>query len=157
MKYATCVASRFWLGTQRNKGVWGQRNSKEIGAGAMRNRLHGQVAFLSSPNACVRIIPFGSECSPANQIGFSHRRLPNFGNLVWESSNWLNNNLLRKTKIKISKKCWQERGQSWIFDGKTGQLYWSLNRKWPFKVFFIEEMLWQFCPHQKPVWLQFHL
>ena len=89
MKYATCVSSRFWLGTQRNKGVWGQRNSKEIGVGAMRNRLHGRVAFLSSPNACVRIIPFGSECSPTNQI---------FGNLLWESSNWLNHNLLRKTE-----------------------------------------------------------
>ena len=57
--------------------------------GATRNRLHGQVAFLSSPNACVRIVPFGSECSPANQI---------FGNLLWESSNWLNHNLLRKTE-----------------------------------------------------------
>ena len=89
MKYATCMASRFWLGMQRNKGVWGQRNSKEIWAGAMRNRLHGRVAFLSSPNACVRIVPFGSECSPANQI---------FGNLLWESSNWLNHNLLRKTE-----------------------------------------------------------
>ena len=89
MKYATCVVSWFWLGMQRNKGVWGQRNSKEIGAGAMRNRLRGRVAFLSSPNACVRIVPFGSECSPANQI---------FGNLLWESSNWLNHNLLRKTE-----------------------------------------------------------
>ena len=89
MKYATCVASWFWLGTQRNKGVWGQRNSKEIGAGAMRNRLHGRVAFLSSPNAWVRIVPFGSECSLANQL---------FGNLLWESSNWLSHNLLRKTE-----------------------------------------------------------
>ena len=89
MKYATCVASWFWLGTQSNKGVWGLRNSEEIGAGAMRNRLPGRVAFLSSPNACVLIVPFGSERSPANQI---------FGNLLWESSNWLNNNLLRKTK-----------------------------------------------------------
>ena len=89
IKYATCVASRFWLGTQCNKGVWGQRNSEEIGAGAMRNRLHGQVAFLSSPNACVWVVPFGSECSPANQL---------FGNLLWESSNWLNHNLLRKTE-----------------------------------------------------------
>ena len=103
MKYTTCMASWFWLSTQRNKGMWGQRNSEEIGMGATRNRLHGQVAFLSSPNACVRIIPFGSECSPANQIGFSHRRLPNFGNLLWESSNWLNNNLLRKTKSKYQR------------------------------------------------------
>ena len=29
--------------------------------------------------------------------------------------------------------------------GKTGQLYRSLNRKWSFTVFFIGEMLWQFC------------
>ena len=89
MKYATCVASWFWLGTQPNKGMWGQRNRKEIGAGAMRNCLHGRVAFLSSPNACVQIVPFGSECSPANQL---------FANLLWESSNWLNHNLLRKTE-----------------------------------------------------------
>ena len=94
MKYATCVAWRFWLGTQSNKGMRGQRNSEEIGVGAMRNCPHGRVAFLSSPNACVRIIPFGSECSPANQI---------FGNLLWESSNWLNNNLLRKTKSKYQR------------------------------------------------------
>ena len=53
MKYTTYVASWFWLGTQRNKGVQGQRNSEEIGAGATRNCLHGQVAFLSSPNACI--------------------------------------------------------------------------------------------------------
>ena len=94
MKYTTCMASWFWLSTQRNKGMWGQRNSEEIGMGATRNRLHGQVAFLSSPNACVRIVPFGSECSPANQI---------FGNLLWESSNWLNHNLLRKTKSKYQR------------------------------------------------------
>ena len=56
MKYATCVASWFWLGTQRNKGMQGQRNSEEIGAGAMRNRLPGQMAFLGSPNACVWIV-----------------------------------------------------------------------------------------------------
>ena len=145
MKYATCMASRFWLSTQRNKGMWGQRNSEEIGAGAMRNCLHGRVAFLSSPNACIHIVPFGSECSPTNQI---------FGNLPWE--NWLNKSS-PQNKINISKKCWQEYCQSWILDGKTGQLYWSLNRKWPLKVFFIEEMLWQFCPHRKPVWSQFHL
>ena len=94
MKYATCVAWRFWLGTQSNKGMRGQRNSEEIGVGAMRNCPHGRVAFLSSPNACVRIIPFGSEYSPANQI---------FGNLLWESSNWLNNNLLHKTKSKYQR------------------------------------------------------
>ena len=58
MKYATCVASWFWLGTQRNKGMQGKRNSEE-GAGAMRNRLPGQMAFLGSPNACVWIVPFG--------------------------------------------------------------------------------------------------
>ena len=92
MKYATCVASWFWLGMQRNKGIWGQRNSEEIEAGAMRNRLPGRVAFLSTPNACVWNVPFGSERSPDNQI---------FGNLLWESSNWLNNNLLRKTKSHI--------------------------------------------------------
>ena len=57
-KYATCVASQFWLGTQPNKGMWGQRNSEEIGAGAMRNCLYGRVAFLSSPNACIQIVPF---------------------------------------------------------------------------------------------------
>ena len=60
MKYATLVASWFWLGTQSNKGVWGQRNREEIGAGAMRNRLTGLVAFLSTSNACVCIVPFGS-------------------------------------------------------------------------------------------------
>ena len=59
MKYATCVASWFWLGTQRNKGMQGQRNSEEIGAGAMRHRLPGQMAFLGSPNAYVWIAPFG--------------------------------------------------------------------------------------------------
>ena len=141
MKYATCVASQFWLGAQRNKGMWGQRNSKEIGAGAMRNCLHGRVAFLSIPNACVWIVPFGSECWPTNQI---------FGNLPWEKY-WLNKSS-PQNKIKISKKRSQDHCQSWIFDGKTRQLYWSLNRKWPyFNAFVMEEMLWQFCPHQKPV------
>ena len=108
MKYATCVSSRFWLGTQRDKGMQGQRNIAEIGAGAMRNCLYGWVAFLSSPNACIRIVPFESECSPANQI---------FGNLLWESSNWLNKSS-PQNKIKISKKRWQEHCQSWIFKEK---------------------------------------
>ena len=145
MKYATCVASRFWLGTQRNKGMWGQRNSEEIEAGAMRNCLHGRVAFLSGPNACINT-SFHLDQNvhpPIKYLVISHGR-----------TDWTN--LLRKTTKKKPNKRWQERCQSWIFDGKTGQLYWSLNRKWPFKSFFIEEMLWQFCPHQKSVWSQFH-
>ena len=32
--YLACVAWRFWLGVQSNKGVRGQRNREEIGAGA---------------------------------------------------------------------------------------------------------------------------
>ena len=54
------------VGRASNKGGRGKRNREEIGAGAMKNRLHGQGAFL------------------------------------------------------------------------------SLNRKWPFTVFFMGEMLWQF-------------
>ena len=85
--------------------------------------------------------------------------------------------IISAIKIKISKKRWPERRRSWIFDGKTGQLYWSLNRKWPFTVFFKGEMSWKFCqqvlarawsllsllwpkkkyPHRKPVWSQFPL
>ena len=132
MKYATWVASRFWLGTQRNKGVWGQRNSKEIGAGAMRNRLHGQVAFLSSPNACVRIVPFGSECSPANQI---------FGNLLWESSNWLNHNLLRKTESTYQRSVNRGVVSLEYSMEKQGNFIEAWTGKWPFKVFFIDEKL----------------
>ena len=90
---------------------------------------------------------FGSECSPANQI---------FGNLLWESSNWLNNNLLHKTKSTYQRSVDRSIVNLEYSMEKQGN-NWSLNRKWPFKVFFIEEMLWQFCPHQKPVWLQFHL
>ena len=85
-----CVAWWFWLGAQSNKGRRGQRNCKEFGAGATRNRLLGQVAFFNSPYACVQFVPIGSECSPLNQI---------FGNLRWESSKWLKN-LLCKTKSK---------------------------------------------------------
>ena len=65
------------------------KENTEIGAGAMRNCLPRRVAFLTTPNARVWLVPFGSERSPANQI---------FGNLLWESSNWLNHNLLRKTE-----------------------------------------------------------
>ena len=65
------------------------KENTEIGAGAMRNCLPRRVAFLSTPNARVWLVPFGSERSPTNQI---------FGNLLWESSNWLNHNLLHKTK-----------------------------------------------------------
>ena len=99
-----------------------------------------------------------------------------FGNLPWESFEGLNKSS-PQNKIKISKKRWPERRRSWIFDGKTGQLYWSLNRKWPFTVFFKGEMSWKFCqqdlarawsllsllwpkkkyPHRKPVWSQFPL
>ena len=31
MKYATCMVSWFWLGTQHNKGMQGQRNGEQIG------------------------------------------------------------------------------------------------------------------------------
>ena len=82
--------------------------------------------FWVDPYACVRIAPIGSECSPVNQM---------FGNLPWESFKWLNKSS-PQNKIKISKKRWPERCRSWIFNGKTGQLYWSLNWKWPFTVFF---------------------
>ena len=88
-----CVAWWFWLGAQSNKGRQGQRNCKEIGAGATRNRLLGWVAFLNSTYACVQIVPIGSECSPLNQI---------FGNLWCESSQWLKN-LLCKTKSKYQR------------------------------------------------------
>ena len=103
-------------------GGRGQRNRKAIEPGATRNRLQGRVPFLSSPYAFVRIVPIGSECSTVNQI---------FGNLPWESSKWLNKSS-PLNKIKIPKKRWPERCRSWLFDGKTGQLYWSLNRKWSF-------------------------
>ena len=124
------VAWWFWLGKQSNRGRWGQRNCKEIGAGATRNCLLGQAVFLNSPYACVQIVPIGSECSPLNQI---------FGDLWWESSKWLKKSSLQN-KIKISKKHWPDGWRSWILDRKTGQLFWSLNRKWPFTVFFIGEM-----------------
>ena len=149
MKYATCMASWFWLGAQSNKGVRGQRNSEEIGVGATRNWLHGGVAFLSSLNACIRIVTFGSECSPTNQI---------FGNLPWE--NWLNKSS-PQNKIKISKKSWLVRALS------------ILNMRWKNRAIVLKPeqkmsiilkysslkrcYLWQFCPHRKPVWSQFHL
>ena len=47
------------------RGDWGGSNEK------------GLAAFLSSPYAGVRIVPFGSEYTPVNQI---------FDNLPWESS-----------------------------------------------------------------------
>ena len=40
--------------------------------------------------------------------------------------------IISAKQSKIPKKRWPERCRSWLFDGKTGQLYWSLNRKWPF-------------------------
>ena len=35
------------VGRASNKGGRGKRNREEIGAGAMKNRLHGRAAFLS--------------------------------------------------------------------------------------------------------------
>ena len=163
-----CVAWRFSLGALSNKGGQGQRNREETGAGATwKTACMDGGLFWVSPYASVRIVPIGSECSPINQV---------FGNLPWESIEGLNKSSLQN-KIKISKKRWPERRRSWIFDGKTGQLYWSLNRKWPFTVFFKGEMSWKFCqqdlarawsllsllwpkkkyPHRKPVWSQFPL
>ena len=94
-----------------------------------------------------------------------------FGSLPWESFEGLNKSSLQN-KIKISKKRWPERRRSCIFDGKTGQLYWSLNRKWPFTVFFKGEMSWKVLvrawsllsllrpkkkyPHRKPVYIHDH-
>ena len=77
LRIKSCVAWRFSLGAQSNKDGRGQRNREKIGAGGTRNRPHVPAAFLSSPYACVRIVPIGSECSPVNQI---------FANLPWESS-----------------------------------------------------------------------
>ena len=105
-----------------------------------------------------------------------HPPIKYFGNLPSENFEGLNK-ASPQNKIKISKKRWPEHRRSWIFDGKTGQLYWSLNRKWPFTVFFKGEMSWQFCQqvlarawsllslwwpkkkchHQKPVCSQFPL
>ena len=130
-----CVAWWFWLDAQSNKGRRGQRNRKEIGVGATRNRLLGRAAFLNSPYASVQIVPIRSECSPLNQI---------FGNLRWVEFQVTEKSSLQN-KIKVSKNHWPKRWRSWIFDGKTGQLSWSLNRKWSFTVFSIGEMLWQFC------------
>ena len=108
-----CVAWWFRLDAQSNKGRRGQRNRKEIGVGATRNRLLGRAAFLNSPYAWVPIVPIRSEGWPLNQI---------FGNLRWESSKWLKKFSLQN-KIKVSKNHWPKRWRSWIFDGKTGQLY----------------------------------
>ena len=48
-----CVAWRFWLGGQSNKGGLGQRNLKEIGAASTivhaRSAPRGFLVFLASP------------------------------------------------------------------------------------------------------------
>ena len=79
-----------YIYSQNNK--WNTLLAWHHGFGWARNVIKAcedRESPKSSPNACVRIVPLGSECSPANQI---------FGNLLWESSNWLNHNLLRKTE-----------------------------------------------------------
>ena len=130
-QHVACVAWRFWLGALSNKGGWGQRNHEEIGAGATwKTACTNGGLFWVGPYASVRIVPIGSECSPAIKY---------FGNLPWESFEGLNKSS-PQNKIEISKKC-----RSWIFDWKTGQLYWSLNRKWRFTIFFKGEMSWKFC------------
>ena len=159
-----CVAWRFWLGALRRaraekpRGDWGGNN--------LKIRLHGRGSFFES----VHTPAYGSFRLVQNV----RPSIKYFGNLPWESFEGLNKSS-PQNKIKISKKRWPERRRSWIFDGKTGQLYWSLNRKWPFTVFFKGEMSWKFCqqvlarawscfavakeeyPHRKPVWSQFPL
>ena len=159
-----CRAWRFWLCALSNRGGRGQRNREEIEAGATwKNRLHGRGLFWVSLYANVRIILIGSE--------YVRRSMKYFGSLPWESFEGLNKSSLQN-KIKISKKRWPEGRRSWIFDGKTGQLYWSLNRKWPFTVFFKGEMSWKVLvrawsllsllrtkkkyPHRKPVYIHDH-
>ena len=163
-----CVAWLFCLGALSNKGGGGQRNREEIGTGA------------TWKTACTDRGLFESVCTPAYRLFWLVQNvrpsIKYFGNLPWESFEGLNKSS-PQNKIKISKKRWPERRRSWIFDGKTGQLYWSLNRKWPFTVFFKGEMSWKFCqqvlarawsllsllwpkkkyPHRKPVWSQFPL
>ena len=91
MKYATCVASCFWLGTQSNKCVRGQRNSEEIGVGATRNHCMEGWPKCLCMNRSIWIRMFTRQSNI------------NFGNLLCESSNWLNHNLLRKTKSTYQK------------------------------------------------------
>ena len=157
-----CIAWQFWLGALSNRRGRGQRNREEIGAGATwKTACMDGGLFWVGPYASIRIILIGSQ--------YVRSSLKYFGNLPWESFEGLNKSSLQN-KIKISKKRWPERRRSWIFDGKTGQLYWSLNRKWPFTVFFKGEMSWKVLvrawsllsllwpkkkyPHWKPVWSQ---
>ena len=163
-----CVAWRFWLGALSNKGGRGQRNREEIGAGAIwKTACTDGGLFWVDPYASVRIVSIGSECLPVNQI---------FWYLPWKSFKGLKKSS-PQNKIKISKKRWPERRRSWIFDGETEKLFWSLNRKRPFTVFLKGEMSWKFCqqvlarawsllsllwpkkkyPHRKPAWSQLPL
>ena len=134
-----CVSWRFWLGALSNKGGWGQRNHEEIEAGATWKTActdAGLFFFFES----VSTPAYGS----LRLVQNVRPSIKYFGNLPWESFEGLNKSS-PQNKIKISKKRWPERRRSWIFDGKTGQLYWSLNRKWPFTVFFKGDMSWKFC------------
>ena len=109
-----CVAWWFWLSAQSNKGRWGQRNCKEIGAGATRNCLLGRVAFLNSPYACVQIIH-----PSIKYLVISDGRVPSDWKIFPAKQNQNIKELLTQTLTILN--IWRE--NSW-------QLYWSLNRKW---------------------------
>ena len=89
-----------------------------------------RATFLSSPYAWKRIVLIGSECSPVNQsMGefqvtehiFSTKQNQNIKEAL--TGTLLNLNIRQENRAIVL----------------------SLNRKWPFTVFFIGEMLWQFC------------